>query len=436
MPFNRDRIYQGSVEAAAFRSLLNPWTWRNDPPSRSIMEQLELQPPGVPADDVITRTNGGTNDGHVNFSFDAGFVSTEPAPVGAATASIGYQFDGTVGATTTVQRSGDRVTLHAVDTPLSGEGRAVQFFDLLGGADGNFNQTRIGNELANHRFATGFRTARCASRRAGDQQGLPRGERGDQLRRFEHGHRAHVRPGLLHIAPRQPVAEPDRLGHADPPPEHAASQGRHREAQSRPGWRCVSDVAIDAGDRPDPAIRRVDIAGHQHVARRLRQEVFRRSIDAGAADSTVMGGFYVDREIYSSTNTKIALYRYLLEPLGVSVDKWSMGVRGRSRTYTFADVFGTYTTPITSEIEASLAADPFPDSRRRTIARARPGGEHGVDRRCLPTRTCRGSPTCSASSTRAASSVTVAWAIHRSRRSSRLTTSTSPRKTRLPTAID
>ncbi|MDH4276240.1 MAG: hypothetical protein OEW08_14500, partial [Gammaproteobacteria bacterium] len=29
LPFNRDRIYQGSVEAAAFRTLFNPWTWAN-----------------------------------------------------------------------------------------------------------------------------------------------------------------------------------------------------------------------------------------------------------------------------------------------------------------------------------------------------------------------------------------------------------------------
>ena len=30
MPFNRDRIFQGSVEAAAFRKIFNPWTWRTN----------------------------------------------------------------------------------------------------------------------------------------------------------------------------------------------------------------------------------------------------------------------------------------------------------------------------------------------------------------------------------------------------------------------
>ncbi|WP_315814810.1 hypothetical protein [Paraflavitalea speifideaquila] len=70
MPFNRDRIYQGSLEAAAFRKLFNPWTWSANEPVRAVMEQLQLQPPGVPAGDAITRTTGGANDGHVNFAFD------------------------------------------------------------------------------------------------------------------------------------------------------------------------------------------------------------------------------------------------------------------------------------------------------------------------------------------------------------------------------
>ena len=43
--FNRDRIYQGSVEAATFRKIYNPWTWRANDPVRSMIELLELQPP-------------------------------------------------------------------------------------------------------------------------------------------------------------------------------------------------------------------------------------------------------------------------------------------------------------------------------------------------------------------------------------------------------
>ena len=89
LPFNRDKIYPGTVEAAALRRLLNPWTWRNDEPSRRIMEQLELQSnapgtlPVYPADDVFTRINGGFYDGQIRFAFDGGnIVVYEPNPTG------------------------------------------------------------------------------------------------------------------------------------------------------------------------------------------------------------------------------------------------------------------------------------------------------------------------------------------------------------------
>ncbi len=69
----------------------------------------------------------------------------------------------------------------------------------------------------------------------------------------------------------------------------------------------------------------------------------------------------MDREQYSVNTPAISLYRYFLEPLGVSVDKWSMGVRGRSRTYSFADQFNlddasgkSYTATLKTELGASL----------------------------------------------------------------------------------
>src|SRR5205807_833423 len=94
MPFNRDRIYQGSAEAAAFRRLLNLWTWRTNDPARAVIEQLTLQPPGVPAAHQIGRINGGTFDGFITFPFDgSGPVVTEPAPVGTEPAiNTNYAF--------------------------------------------------------------------------------------------------------------------------------------------------------------------------------------------------------------------------------------------------------------------------------------------------------------------------------------------------------
>src|SRR5205814_1950909 len=124
-PFNRDRIYQGSVEAAAFRKFFNPWTWKANDGVRSIVEQLRLQPEGVPAADVITRTRGGTNDGHINFAFDGGsIVSNEPAPTGSvASITTSYSFDGVAGtgAGTSVVRGGSFLTLHNSATPAFDE---------------------------------------------------------------------------------------------------------------------------------------------------------------------------------------------------------------------------------------------------------------------------------------------------------------------------
>ena len=115
--------------------------------------------------------------------------------------------------------------------------------------------------------------------------------------------------------------------------------------------------------------------------RQLRQEVFRRpscplppptcaaldvadgSTLAGFVDRTTMGGIYVDREDHNINTENISLYRYFLEPLGVSVDRWSMGVRGRSRTYSFADQFNverSYDETFKTSLSTSLGVPSSP----------------------------------------------------------------------------
>ena len=44
LAFNRDRIYKGSIEAAAFRKLMNLWNWQTNEDVRAVIEQLALQP--------------------------------------------------------------------------------------------------------------------------------------------------------------------------------------------------------------------------------------------------------------------------------------------------------------------------------------------------------------------------------------------------------
>ena len=370
LPFNRDKIFKGSVEAAALRKLLNPWTWRTDVPSRRIMEQLALQSnllgelPIYPANDVFQRLDGGTADGQIQFAFDSGaIVTSEPVPVGNPVGPINYAFDGVpgAGAGSMIQRDATvPVILHAFWTPQFDEGRGVQLFDQLGGADSNFNAIRIGNELANHRFATGsvpldarpLALAIVNNCLVADDAGNINSSNG-----------AGAFTGNLAFFSA-------RHGNANLAALIADTSARTRDVPRRKADieklnldRTGDNYLLDADMTPD-----IDLLaqygpftdfGTTTSLDRLRQEIFRRETGAFSIDTSIMGGgFYVDREAYTANTNRVALFRYLLEPLGVSVDKWSMNVRGRSRSYAFADVFGTYNLPMRNELQESLLFDP------------------------------------------------------------------------------
>lgn len=367
MPFNRDRIYQGSVEAAAFRKIFNLWTWSTNDPVRGVIEQLALQPPvaGVPPAHVITRTVGGANDGHINFAFDvAPPVMIEPAPTGSVPSiTTNYTFNNlTAGAATSVVRGGTFVTLHHSEISGSDEGRGVHFFDLLGGLAGTLNQQRIADELISHRFATGS---------------VPIDIRPIALA---------ISRGLVHLNPAKtaiissPALTIDlsffdaRNGvnintlYNDTKTREESLPRRKADIQKINLDR-TGDNYLFNGSGGLPAAPANGLiqqygsatsAGTSTAFSRIRQDVFRRNIDLGNPDATVMGGIYVDREFYAANTEKVALFRYFLGPMGVSVDKWSMGVRGRSRTYTFADVFDTYLNVFEPTIKNSLIANPIP----------------------------------------------------------------------------
>ena len=157
MPFNRDRIYKGSVEAAAFRKLLNPWAWRANDSVRSIIEQLHLQPPFSEnrQQDAITRKEGGSDDGQVIFFFD-----DKPDGKKLEPALSAYKFDGrrppATDQRTDIQRDRDFIVLrHSTDMD-SDEGRGVNLFDFLSG----LNRLRIAGELIDHRLGPGNKDVR------------------------------------------------------------------------------------------------------------------------------------------------------------------------------------------------------------------------------------------------------------------------------------
>ena len=395
LPFNRDRIYQGSVEAASFRRLFNLWTWRENDPIRTVIEQLDLQPPGVPTVDEITRTVGGINDGHINFAFDLAVdrpVLVEPlAPSSVATESS-YEFNkraGT-GTATPIARDTTYVTMrHTSDISSTGpniEGRGINFFDHLGGFDGDLNPQRIADELIDHRFATGsipidVRPIALAITK------LTRPLRVNTS----------VSPPTIESASGLPTLTVSfaffdgrhglNLGQIiDDTRERAFSMPRRKADLQKLNLDRTGDIYLESTPTPGDNLNGLiqedgartsgipmvpgfpELPGTDTSLRRIRQEVFRRPIDLGVPDrSNIMGptvsgtyqGIYVDREDEIPNIEMMALYRYFLEPLGVSVDKWSMGVRGRSRTYTFADVFGFYTRPFEAILTESLQTDPI-----------------------------------------------------------------------------
>ncbi|MEM7050075.1 MAG: hypothetical protein AAF604_10460 [Acidobacteriota bacterium] len=404
LPFNRDRIYRGTVEAAAFRKLFNLWTWQTEPEVRSIIEQLELQPPNVPNGSTIAAAtgvpdhrirrdvfNGGANDGHVVFGFDptGTAVTTEPRPTGSGP-TISYEFNRRAGTSgTEVKRDQAFLTLHHSTQPRSDEGRGVELFDRLTQGP---NPQRIGDELNNHPVATGNQPIDVRPIALAIAEGCYTVNGGTAINNTQT------------ISPALPTAVAaffdarngmsfDQL--YDDTRRRAQSLTRRKADIQATTLERTNDVyaydpSLGTAPPPPPIIDGLiqdygagtagvtaSGGGTDTSLQRLRQEIFRRPIDVRQRmhrDETVMSsgltrpeGAYVDREDDSTdpappnttapdNTAPVALYRYFLEPLGVSVDKWSMGVRGRSRTYTFADLFSNYTGGLTTELRASLGA--------------------------------------------------------------------------------
>lgn len=375
LPFNRDRIFQGSVEAAAFRKLFNPWTWSGNAAVRTVIEQLKLQPASIPSSDVITRLKGGANDGFIKYAFDTSVpVLTEPTPAGTSSTNVTYSFDRLIGPLpgTPVQQGGSFVRLHHSAIPGSDEGRGVRFFDALGGlagtAPGNspVNQLRIADELVNHRWATGsvpidVRPIALAITKFGCLQR-------DSATNKVVSMTPTALVDLSFFDSRNGMAINELFDDT----EKRATTTTPEEPRSRSLPRRKADIEKLNLDRTGDVYLVSPTNGliQQYGAgtsvgtgvgvERLRQEVFRRLVTGFSPDTTVMGGVYVDREDYGSNSERVTLYRYFLEPLGVSVDKWSMNVRGRSRAYNFADVFGTYLDVFDPALKASLLSDPVP----------------------------------------------------------------------------
>jgi len=401
--FNRDRIYKGSIEAAAFRRLMNLWTWQTNEAVRSVIEQLALQPSTARPQDAITRwdtavTGGGANDGHIQFAFDPAFptVTNEPLPASAVPSidiNAAYAFDRMTptAATSPVVRNADFVVLQHTDAMGAGaprfdpdEGRATNFFNnlYLG-----LNPQRIVDEMsprapATNIFATGSVPIDVRPIALAIAQGCITVSGSSSIGSTQTISGVTDPAVLAFFNARNGLSFNDVY---DDTRRRAQSMTRRKaDIQKRNLDRAGDPYVYGAGTDPvEGMIDRYEAGTDGLVPpnpaatkrlRQLRQEVFRRPIGPGHPDETAMGRIYVDREDDSTdpprpdNTAPMSLYRYFLEPLGVPVDKWSMGVRGRSRTYSFADNFNftnSYNDTFRRELGASVGVSTCADIMTR-----------------------------------------------------------------------
>ena len=129
LAFNRNASTRGSVEAAAFRRILNPWTWRTDDAARSIIEQPRAATAQCPGRGCY-RTEE-RREARRSYQISLRCLFSRPDGTGTRGADrpidTSYSFDGLAGPAdgkTPVTRGGPFVRLHHSGKPSFDEGPA------------------------------------------------------------------------------------------------------------------------------------------------------------------------------------------------------------------------------------------------------------------------------------------------------------------------
>ena len=324
LPFNRDAVYQGSVEAVAMRDLFRLGTGT---PVGSVLRHLTL--PVNPAAPELGLTTLGIPESLSGADVTYNFGSLPAAPVSP-------------GNFTNVQQGGSFFSIVGAPPPPSSietrsieprQGVGVSLFDNLTA----FNTRRIAQELIDHPFSstapdvlpiTLAITNGCNVR--------------EELASFDPFFTSRNNGMNFDAILTDTISRRHSL-----PRRKADIQRLNLTRQTSDG----RDPYLFANE--DGLIQAYGSSPLDISIPRIRREVFRRHPRIRARDAVASQGItehMIDRETYGDSDRKIALFRYYLEPLGVPVDKWSMGVRGRSRTYTFADLFNTYETEFNSTL--------------------------------------------------------------------------------------
>ena len=393
LPFNRDRLYPNSLEDSVFRKILNLWNWRGSARKdsvRSVLEQLEMQSLGG---DVMSRNINNIND---DTHLQIAYTHTDGNRGIRDDKTTNHSFGSISNTSFSLRQGGSFFVLKNSRFPDTDEGRGIVFFDLLGGLksppSARLNQRRVADEIAAHKFATGSHPidvrpivyailtgkigySTLSGSITTSFRGLPSGLSFVYPAAFFNARNA------LNIS----EMYEDVRRRQNSLPRRKADLQRTNIDRTYPLL-----PTLEARAR-DPYLLDTDTTGglYQYLYNTrakpsldyARNEIFRRSLQSQPSptapigsplpadylsNTDINGGVYVDREDIVPNTTMIALSRYFLEPLGVSVDKWSMGVRSRSATYTFSDIFNSYTTTISETMRTSLLSD-YPRGTGRSL---------------------------------------------------------------------
>jgi len=335
LPFNRDRIYKDSAEDVAIRRLLK------DLRSDRIISQLDLPAIGVdlPSGSGNYRTAGGmlrdcTGDVAITYDYNDAGTTVNPVRVTYEQHDRGQVTFPKAGSTPTsaaVRQGGAFLTMHTTTRVIDeDEGRGVAMFDRLS----DMNAKRVTQELLDKpRDLVDIRPialaiAKCDINATNLGDYAPQAAL-DALKQF-HG-----------------------MDFAD---LRQDTQNRQATLPSR-----KANYQAENLQRIPDGLFIANAAGNPDDATAVSQEVFQRSkcreIDTTSTECPddsvdpaivrtmdVVTTRMVDRELYGTSTSKIALFRFFLEPAGVPVDQWTMSIdstrRHHSGTYTFGDVFG------------------------------------------------------------------------------------------------
>jgi len=371
LPFNRDRLYEGSTEAIAFKRFAE--VYGDDPRWKSL-----VLPPGV----TVTRDKKG------KLQVNLEFKQTDPK---TTTKFKGKKYT----------QGGNYLRFSHSDKPTSDEGRGVRLFDDLT----RLNSQRVAQQILNSPNFDRFKYALLGILSLGARR--PKGKEGrdgdiEEIEEISEAELGSTKGEAIIEEEVDPFEKEEKPG----PPKNSLEKQleallkkdlsaleieepkeinseclntskefesfipkkilREREKESGKTLRGYIDDTL-AQQKKLPAekiklqretfremiLEQAKRAGltlsKEEIEEKINQEMLRRNF-AGFKNYK---GAIVDREAYQFSSL-IGRLRYLLEPEGIDVSTWSLSVKDRSKTFTFADQFIEYAQEIRTAVEENI----------------------------------------------------------------------------------